>query len=97
METQHNTYWLFVLNQGLIVLSTMLLSTELLQPPPVPISVRYHHVWVLQAQKLFSTLTFLDAIPMIQYVAQQKGPFPCHNINRCGLQISFAAMNGQHN
>jgi hypothetical protein len=69
METQHNTYWLFVLNQDLNVLSTMLSSTELLQPPPVPISVRYHHVWVLQAQKLFSTLTFLDAIPMIQYFA----------------------------
>ena len=40
IETQHNTYRSFILNQELTVACEV---------PPVPISVRYRHAWALQA------------------------------------------------
>ncbi len=67
IETQHNTYRSFILNQELTVVC---------EAPPVPISVRYRHVWALQAlNKLFSN--FFNAIPRTWCAAQWKGPFFC--------------------
>lgn len=63
IETQHNTYRSFILNQELTVVC---------EAPPVPISVRYRHVWALQAlNKLFSN--FFNAIPRTWCAAQWRG------------------------
>jgi hypothetical protein len=93
LETRHDTYWLFVLNQELTVEREAVIyranaDTTGTYFCPVPACVG------IACSKAVLQLHFLQRHPQDLVCSPVEGSFPLPQCNRCGLQILYATMNG---
>ncbi len=95
LETQHDIYWSFVLNQELTVEREPRVYQANADATgtyfcPVPACVG------VACSKAVLRSHFLQRHPQDLVCCPTEGSLPLLQCNRCGLQITYAAMNGCH-
>ena len=95
LETQHDTYRSFFLNQELTIERDAVVYRAIVNAAgtyvcPVPACVG------VACTEAVLQLDFLQHHPQDLVCCPVEGSLPLQQCNRCGLQISYAAMNGPH-
>ncbi len=96
LETKHDTYWSFVLNpeltgecEPIIYQATTDATGTYFCPVPACVGI-------VGSGSAFLRSHFLRRHPQDLVVCPAGGSLPLPQCNRCGLQISFTAINGRH-